>query len=302
MRKKIISILICPKCGDSLNLREVKRFKDRIQTGDLKCNKCNASFKIINDIACFKSISEKGLDKKIKEVRKMFFDQELKKKWLKYFNKKELIALKKEWKWMIDELNLKNSKIHLDWASGTGRFLRNILHLIKKEIIILENDYVTCVGLKDFLKKIKGYSKMTIIYSDARNMPLADDSIDSASSWHGLDEPKINKALNETKRVLKKSKVLAVSGLFFEENSKSFKIALKEKIKFAEKDKIHQYFKKLGFQYINYKTFFEGKWTERDSFLPKKGDYYTSYAIAGRKERKKPGLKKARKAPQWKKR
>jgi uncharacterized protein YbaR (Trm112 family) len=66
MQKKIISILICPKCGGSLNLEMTKKFKNRVQIGNLKCNKCNASFKIIDDIVCLKSITEKGLDKKIK--------------------------------------------------------------------------------------------------------------------------------------------------------------------------------------------------------------------------------------------
>jgi len=283
MREKIISILICPKCGGSLDLKTEKRHEYRIQTGNLECDKCSISFKIIDDIIYFKSILEKGLDKKIKKVREMFLDQELNKEWLKYFDKKELTALKEEWKWMIEKLSLKNSQIHLDWASGTGRFLRNILGLAKGEIIVLESDYATCVGLRDFLKEIKGYSKVTVICGDARNMPLADNSISSASSWHGLDEPRINKALDEAKRVLKKNKVLAVSGLSFEENSKSLKVALQEGIEFAKKNKTYQYFKKLGFQDIDYKTFFKGRWTEGDSFLPKKDDHYTSYVVVGRK-------------------
>ena len=52
---------------------------------------------------------------------------------------------------------------------------------------------------------------------------------------------------------------MAVSGLFFEDNSESLKIALQEKIEFAQKDKTQQYFKKLGFENIDSKIFFEGK-------------------------------------------
>jgi uncharacterized protein YbaR (Trm112 family) len=141
MRQKIISILICPKCGNPLDLKAEKRIRDRIQTGDLKCSKCGAGFKIIDDIVCLKSITEKGLDKKIKRVREMFLNQELNKKWVKHFTIEEFIALKEEWRWMINKLNLKNSQVHLDWATGTGRFLRNILNLVKGEIITLETDY-----------------------------------------------------------------------------------------------------------------------------------------------------------------
>lgn len=283
MKEKIIPILICPKCGGSLCLKIEKKSGDRINEGDLNCNKCNASFKITDDIICFKSIQKKNLDKKIKRIREMFFSQELNKDWLKHFDKKEQSALEKEWKWMMDKLNLENSKIHLDWATGTGRFLRNVLNLIKGEIITLETDYATCLGLRDFLKKIKEYSKITIIYGDARNIPLADNSVDSVSSWHGIDESKINKALDEAERVLKKDGVLAVSGLFFEDNSRSLKIALQEKIEFAKKDKTQQYFKRSGFKDVNSKVFFEGKWTSDKDFLPKKDDYYTSYGVAGRK-------------------
>ena len=110
MKEKIIPILICPKCGGLLDLKIEKKSGDRIHEGNLNCNKCGASFKIIDDIVCFKLISEKGLDKKIKKVREMFFSQELNKDWLKHFDKKELIALKEEWKWMINKLDLKIAK------------------------------------------------------------------------------------------------------------------------------------------------------------------------------------------------
>ncbi len=283
MRQKINSTLICPKCGGLLDLKIEKKSGDRINKGDLSCDKCNANFKIIDDIVRFKPIAERGLDKKIKRVREMFLDQELNKKWAKHFSKEEFGVLKEEWRWMINKLNLKNSQIHLDWATGTGRFLRNILNLVKGEIIAIESDYATCVALRDFLKRIKKYSKTTIICGDARNMPLVDNSVDSVSTWSGLDEPKISKALDESKRVLKKDRPLVVSGLFFEDNSKSLKIALREKIEFAKKDKTQQYFKKLGFKDIDYKIFFEGKWASGKDFLPKKGDYYASYAVAGRK-------------------
>ena len=90
MRKKIISILVCPKCRSHLDLKKEKSLKDRIQKGKLKCSKCGSSFEIIDDIVCFKPISSKELNKKIRKAREMFLNQEVKKKWLEYFNKEEL--------------------------------------------------------------------------------------------------------------------------------------------------------------------------------------------------------------------
>jgi len=284
MRRKITSILACSKCKSLLKLEAINESKGRIHDGRLLCEKCNVVFEIINDIVCFKQVNRKDKDKrKIKKIRDLFFDQEYKKKWLKHFSKEELLTLRGEWDWMINVLNLKKSKIHLDWATGTGRFLRNILGVAKGEIVSLEIDYATCVGFKAFLEKLGKYSNVTIIYGDARDIPLANNSIDSISSWHGLDEPNIKKAINESKRVLKINKVLSVSGLFYEKGSKSLKMAKKEDIEFAAENKAYQYFKKLNFKDIEYKAFFKGKELEHKNFLPRFGDYYTTYAIAGEK-------------------
>jgi len=283
MREKIISILICPKCGNSLALKIEKRENFRINKGILSCNKCNAEFKITDDIVCFKSILKKGLEEKIKKNKKFLLNQEFYKKWLNQYNRKELSSLKKEWRWMIEKINLINSRIHLDWAVGTGRFLRNILRLTRGDILVLEVDYATCVALKYFLKKIRGYKKVTIVYGDAKNMPFVNNSIDSASSWHGVDEPKMKKALVESKRVLKKSGVLAVSGAFTEKDSKSLKAAIKYEMDLTKKDETYKYFKKLGFKKIDYQIFFEGEWSEKKSFWPKYRDRYSSYGVSGEK-------------------
>jgi ubiquinone/menaquinone biosynthesis C-methylase UbiE/uncharacterized protein YbaR (Trm112 family) len=286
MKKKLISIMACPKCSSSLILQAVSKTKTRIHTGKLLCKKCNNEFEIIDDIVCFKSITQK--DRNRVESRRMintFLKQEFKKDWIKRFLKKEFNFVKDEWKWMINNLNLRKSKIHLDWATGTGRFLRNILSIIRGEIIALETDYATCVWLKLFLKKLKKYSRATIICGDARNMPFRSNSIGSISSWHGLDEPKMDKVIDESKRVLKKGKRLALSGVFYEKNSKSLKLARKWEIRFAQESQIYKYFQKLDFKDIKYKIFFKAKWSDRKSFLPRFEDYYSSYAISAKKSK-----------------
>lgn len=284
MKQGLLSIIICPKCSSSLKLLENKKSRNRICSGKLFCGKCNASFEIIDEIVCFRPIAEKDKTKKqIRKIQDLFMRQEVKKKWLKHFTKQELLSLKNEWGWMIDTLNVEKSKIHLDWATGTGRFLRNILSIVKGEIIVLEVDYPTCVGLKNFLKKINKYSKVTVVCGDARNMPLASSSVDSVSSWHGLGEPKIGKAISESKRILKQNKVLSVVGLFYKDGSKSLNLAQKHKIEFAKEGKIRQYFRKLRFKNIRYKIFFQGKWLVHHSFLPRFGDNYASYVISGKK-------------------
>ena len=287
MRKKILSKLACPDCKSELKIEISRQSKSRIIKGKLICKNCNNVFEIIEEIVCFRKITEKDRDELvIKKTRELFLGQELKKEWFKYFSKPEFFAMKKEWAWMLEELNIKKSKVHLDWATGTGRFLRNILEVTNVELVALDFGYDTCLGLKYFLKKIKKYSKTTIVCGDVKNMPFSDNSFDSDSSWHGMDEPNINKAVDESKRVLKSGKTLAVSGIFFEKESKSLKLAKKFKIGFAKENEAKKFFEKSGFHNIKYKNFIKIKETSKENFLPKFGDYYTVYAISGKNKNK----------------
>jgi ubiquinone/menaquinone biosynthesis C-methylase UbiE len=139
--------------------------------------------------------------------------------------------------------------------------------------------YANCLGLQKFLKKIGKYSKVTIVCGDARKIFLADNSIDSISSWHGLDEPNIEKALEESMRILKKSGRIALAGLLYDKGSESLKLAKKAGIQFAEKDKAYNYIKKIGFRNIKYKEFSRMKEKTNQNYIPKRGDYSTSYVI-----------------------
>ena len=114
-------------------------------------------------------------------------------------------------------------------------------------------------------------------------MFFSDDSIDSISSWHGLNEPDMFDAVNESKRILKKNKKIVVSGEFYEEGSASLKLAKRAGIDFAEKDKTYNYFKKLGFKNIKYKKFSKTRETSRENFIPKYNEYHTVYGISAKK-------------------
>jgi len=273
----MLKILACPKCKSPLGLGLGNEIRSRIYNGKLHCPKHDGVAEIVDEVVYFRKIGENIVKLPIP------LDKEVKRKWLKFFSKQELAALRREWKWMFGKLNLKRSKTHLDWATGTGRFLREVSEVFRENIIVLEYDRATCIWLKDFLKKIGKYSKVSIVCCDARNMPLRSNSIDSVSSWHGLDEPNIKKALNESRRVLKGRRPIACSGFFLKETLKSLNIAAKEKMEFVIEGKSYQYFRRLGFTDVDYKIFWEGKWTSRRDFLPKFGDHCVNYGISGRK-------------------
>ncbi len=261
----------------------IQKTKERVIEGELKCEKCSRKFHVKNGIVCFTSCSKRFKISK-RQLRKITIKQEIPQTWIKLFSREELTALREEWNWMLSVIPKRKSAVHLDFATGTGRFLRNIVSKTKGEIIALEHDYSTCVELQYFLKRIKKYNHVSIVCADARKMPFKKETFDSVTSWHGLDEPKMEKAIQESKRVLKRGGYFAASGIHYQKRSKSFLRAKKHRINFVTKEAIIRTVKETDFRKIEHKTFFQGKWNEKKSYLPIFGDLYSTYAIKARNE------------------
>lgn len=184
---------------------------------------------------------------------------------------------------MLSSIKKDKNTIHLDFATGTGRFLRNIVSKTQGEIVALDNGYGTCLELQYFLKKIGKYSKVLIVCTDVRKMPFKNNTFDSISTWHGLNEPKMEKAIKEAKRVLKRGGCLVVGGIHYQKVSKSFLRAKKYGIRFLTKDTIVKNLRSAGFREIKHKTFFRGYWNEKGDYLPIFNDLYSTYAVRAEK-------------------
>lgn len=282
MRMTILNHLACPICLGDFLISTRKRTKERIIEGELKCKKCYRRFSIKNGIAYFIPKPRKqALD--VKKARKITIEQEIPKTWIERFSKKELTALHKEWNWMLSAIKKGENTIHLDFATGTGRFLRNIVSKTKGEIIALDFGYSTCQELVYFLKRIKKYKRVSIICADARKMPFKDDVFDSISSWHGLDEPEMEEAIEETKRILKTGGYFTASGIHYPKGSKSFLRAKKHGIRFITKEAIMLSMKKVNFRKVKHKIFFKGQWSEKGDYLPIFNDLYSIYGVIAEK-------------------
>jgi len=260
-----------------------KKTRERIIEGELKCEKCGKKFYIRNEIAYLTFYSKKQFEKDAQKLRKVTTEQEIPQKWMRFFSKQELVALKREWNFLLSVIKKNKSTIHLDFATGTGRFLRNIIPKTKGEIVALDYGYGTCQELQYFLKKIKRYSRVSIICAEARKMPFRKETFNSVSSWHGLNEPKMEDAIKEAKRVLKKEGYFAASGIHYQEGSKSFLRAKKHNINFLTKEKIVRTLRNVGFHKIEHKVFYRGCWNEKRDYLPVLGDLYIIYAVRGEK-------------------
>lgn len=283
MKINIINLFVCPDCRKGLSLSTYKRIKDRIIEGKLKCEKCCKEYYIKDGIVCFPSCDKKQSEKRKKDLRRITIKQEIPRKWMRLFPEKELSGLKKEWNFLLSAIKKDKAAIHLDFATGTGRFLRNIVPKTKGEIVALDNGYLTCQELQYFLKKIKKYNRLSIVCADARKMPFKNNAFASVSSWHGFDEPKISKGIKEAKRALKNNAYFAASGIFYQKGSKSFSIARKNHIDFISKEAIINALRNAGFRKIEHKIFFQGKWNEKKSYLPVFGDFYSVYGVKVKK-------------------
>jgi len=278
MRISIINHLACPVCQAEFLLSTYKKTKERIIDGELKCKKCGKSFCIKNGIACFVS-PDKKLTEDMKKLRRITTKQEIPKTWIKLFSKKEYAALHKEWSWILSVIKKDKNAVHLDFATGTGRFLRNIVSKTNGEIIALDFGYSTCQELIYFLKKIKKYKRVSIVCANARKMPFKNEVFNSATSWAGFGEPEMGRAIKEVRRILKSGGYFAASGLHYQKESKSFLLAKKHRINFVTKKAIIQSLKKANFKNIEHKVFFRGKWNEKESYLPVFGDSYSTFVI-----------------------
>lgn len=291
MRKNIARFLTCPICHSSLVVLAHKSIKDRIIKGELLCKQCEKRFDIKNEISCFVSIRKptaKATSQENQGVAQVslgnkIFSEVLPKEWKQLFSKKEFSALQKEWNWMLSVIKRGSDSIHLDFATGTGMFLRKLVFKIKGDVVALEHDYSTCRNLQYFLKRIGKHSKVSIVCADARNMPFGDGVFDSISSWHGLDESRMEEAIKEANRVLKIGGYFVASGIHYLQGSRSFQRAQKHHINFLTKEKIIRALREAGFRNIEHKVFFKGRWLEKGDYLPVFNDQYISYAIRGQK-------------------
>lgn len=269
-------------CRAEFLLSTYKKTKERIIDGELRCKNCGKSFYIKNGVACFVSLNKKPTED-IKKLREITIKQEIPKTWIKLFSKEERVALQQEWNWMLSVVKKDKNAVHLDFATGTGRFLRNIVSKTKGEIIALDFGYSTCQELIYFLNEIKKYKRVSVVCADARRMPFKNKVFNSITSWAGFGEQKIERVIKEARRVLKSRACFAASGLHYQKESKSFLLAKKHHINFVTREAVIQTLKKANFKNIEHKIFFRGKWNEKESYLPVFGDFYSIFAIRVRK-------------------
>lgn len=88
MRTNILSHLVYPKCQTEFLFSVIKKTKERIVEGELKCKKCGTRFYIKDEVAYFVPCGKKQFEKDVQGSRKITIEQE------RY--KKPLVAIKEK--------------------------------------------------------------------------------------------------------------------------------------------------------------------------------------------------------------
>lgn len=245
--KNIYRIFECPRCKEKLELNIIQKHGNDIEEGVLICSTCNKNYPIIQGIPIFKvgiyfkpAVRVRRLSRK--QMRSKIIEAQSKKYFNKFFQyikknndnyKPKGIIENKLLKNLVTNAKIKDSKIHLDWATGRGKLLRYIIKRIKTPYIVsIDLDLQECAALKKYLETTRRNDRVLIICGDTREMPFRNNSFESITTLWGIDEQREpKKAITESVRVLKSNRHLALSGALEGESFGKIEKQINKKVK-----------------------------------------------------------------------
>lgn len=254
MHYEILNILKCPVCGRELKLDKFEMKENEIYNGNLICDDGHKWF-----------IHEGVLDFNSKE-------QEVGNRWTEMaaetgFDEMDTIITEKIPQNMKDiysaaintvvqYINRKKPEYVLDIASGRGMLLKELSRNIDSDtqIISVDLSYSILREDREKIRTINENAKINYIACDASNLPLKDNTIDSAVSFFGLSNMLnlMPKGIKEAARVLKDGQRLLSAEILIKEDSQGYKTLMN----FAAENKINLHEKYatmegLKYSYIN---------------------------------------------------
>ncbi|GLC29183.1 class I SAM-dependent methyltransferase [Clostridium omnivorum] len=252
MYKDLSDILICPECKGKLKLSINKEENGEVIDGKLCCDN-NHNWAIKEGVINFGS-KEQDLSNNWEEMFIQNGYEGLDKKILDS-TPENMIRINEMTKdFIINRINNHENKVILDIATGRGMLLTELARKITVDAQVVCADLSFEVLKYDRLKvkKINPNLKINYIACDATNLPIKENSIDLAVSFHGIANmlDKIPLGVVEAKRVLKEEKSLLNCGTNIRENSQGYK-AMKEWFNSQEIYEAEKVFTNLGFKNVH---------------------------------------------------
>ncbi len=198
MQKKLLKLIVCPKCKSEFKLKVEKRVEGEIKAGRLECIKCDKKYLITKFIPRF-VITDKYADN-------FAFEWQIHKTTqLDSYNKNQISRQTFDEKTRFEKRDLKD-KLVLDVGCGMGRFME-VAKDYGAEVIGVDLSKAVDVARAN----LKRFKKCHFIQADVFNLPFKANTFETIFSIGVLHHtPDTKKAFMRLPRLLKKNGKLAI--------------------------------------------------------------------------------------------
>jgi len=197
MRKKLLDVLVCPKCKSALGLKEEKACGEKIESGVLSCRKCRSSYPIRDFIPRFVAsdsyVGNFSLEWTLHSRTQV--DNAYSQESLKTFIQKTGFS----------ENDIKD-KLVLDVGCGSGRFA-DVALKFGGEVVGVDMSYSVDAAQKNFSNR----DRFELVQADIFNLPFKPDVFDVIYSIGVLHHTSdCEKAFKKLPALLKKGGKIAI--------------------------------------------------------------------------------------------
>lgn len=198
MKRRLLKLVVCPKCKKELKLKVKEKVKTEIKEGELRCLGCGIKYPIVRFIPRFV--------KNDKEVENFSFEWQIHQTTqLDSFNINKISKTTFKDKTGFEKKDLKN-KLVLDAGCGMGRFMEVALDF-GAEVIGVD----LSLSVEAAYKNIGKRKKCHLIQADIFNLPFKKDTFDVAFSIGVLHHtPDTKKAFMKLPRLVKPGGKIAI--------------------------------------------------------------------------------------------
>ncbi len=177
----------------------------------------------------------------------------------------------------------------LDVATGMGTLLVALSRRTRDGTIFLGTDIdeTPLRGAKLKLEERESYDCVSLCVMDGKRLALKSEAFPAVTSYFGFNNiPDAKSALSELARVLEPAGTLAFANLFFEEGSKSQRLAERSGyLDVSTEERLVSSLEGCGFHIDGVEAFYSGEWPHNPmDLLPVEGDWYVHVFVKAHKK------------------
>lgn len=187
MKKRLLAYLVCPDCHGDLDCRATEEYEDDIETGLLKCQKCEGHYHIVRGIPRFVNGARTLSGQNVETAAAFGWE------WQEFDDLHDYATYQSQFlDWIAPiQPGFFRDKVILDAGCGMGRFSLVSSKFAARDVLAVDaSDAVEAAK-----KNVEAYPNVHVIQGDIHHLPfrqLAEGEIDfifSIGVLHHLDDP-----------------------------------------------------------------------------------------------------------------